>query len=40
MVNNPVWEICEHVADVQVLLDDYLAGGFQPWTWLRGRKRS
>jgi hypothetical protein len=27
MVNNPVWEICEHVAEVQVLLDDYLAGG-------------
>ena len=27
MVNNLVWEICEHVAEVQVLLDDHLAGG-------------
>jgi hypothetical protein len=27
MVNNPVWEICEHVAEVQVPLDDHLAGG-------------
>jgi 2-keto-4-pentenoate hydratase len=27
MVCNPVWEICEHVAEVQALLDDHLAGG-------------
>ena len=27
MVNNPVWEICEHVAELQVPLDDHLAGG-------------
>jgi hypothetical protein len=27
MVSNPVWEICEHVAKVQALLDDHLAGG-------------
>ena len=27
MVSNPVWEICEHVAEVQALLDDHLAGG-------------
>jgi len=25
--SNPVWEICEHVAEIQALLDDYLAGG-------------
>ena len=23
MVDNPVWEICEHVAEVQALLDDH-----------------
>ena len=27
MVDNPVWEICERVAEVQALLDDHLAGG-------------
>jgi hypothetical protein len=27
MVDNPVWEICERVAKVQVLLDDHIAGG-------------
>jgi hypothetical protein len=27
MFNNPVWEICEHVAEVQVPLDDHLGGG-------------
>jgi hypothetical protein len=27
MVSNPVWEICERVAEVQALLDDHLAGG-------------
>ena len=27
MVDNPVWEICERVAEVQALLDDPLAGG-------------
>ena len=26
MVNNPLWEICERVAEVQALLDDHLAG--------------
>ena len=27
MASNPVWEICERVAEVQALLDDHLAGG-------------
>ena len=27
MVSNPVWKICERVAEVQALLDDQLAGG-------------
>jgi len=27
MVENPLWEICERVAEVQALLDDHLAGG-------------
>jgi hypothetical protein len=27
MASNPVWEICEHVAEIQALLDDHLAGG-------------
>jgi hypothetical protein len=27
MVDNPVREICERVAEVQALLDDHLAGG-------------
>ena len=27
MVDNPVWEICERVAEVQALLDDHVAGG-------------
>ena len=27
MVDNPVWEIRERVAEVQALLDDHLAGG-------------
>ena len=27
MVDNPVWEICERVAEVQTLLDDHVAGG-------------
>jgi hypothetical protein len=27
MVDNPVWEICERVAEVQALLDDHIAGG-------------
>jgi hypothetical protein len=27
MANNPMWEICERVAEVQALLDDHLAGG-------------
>jgi hypothetical protein len=27
MVSNPVWEIREHVAEVQALLDDHRAGG-------------
>jgi hypothetical protein len=27
MVSNPVWEICERVAEVQALLDDHLASG-------------
>jgi hypothetical protein len=26
MASNPVWEICEHVAEIQALLDDHLAG--------------
>jgi hypothetical protein len=26
MVDNPQWEICERVAEVQALLDDHLAG--------------
>jgi ATP dependent DNA ligase domain len=41
MVSNPVWEICEHVAVVQALLDDHLAGGkHSAADWLRRRKRS
>ena len=27
MVDNPVWEICERVAEVQALLDDHVNGG-------------
>jgi hypothetical protein len=27
MVDNPIWEICERVAEVQALLDDHVAGG-------------
>jgi len=27
MVDNPVWEIRERVAEVQALLDDHVAGG-------------
>jgi hypothetical protein len=27
MVHNPMWAICERVAEVQALLDDHLAGG-------------
>jgi len=27
MVDNPVWEICERVPEVQALLDDHVAGG-------------
>jgi hypothetical protein len=27
MTENPMWEICERVAEVQALLDDHLAGG-------------
>jgi hypothetical protein len=27
MVDNPLWEICERLAEVQALLDDHLAGG-------------
>jgi hypothetical protein len=27
MVSNPVWAICERVAEVQALLDDHLVGG-------------
>ena len=27
MADNPIWEICERVAEVQALLDDQLAGG-------------
>ncbi len=27
MVDNPIWEICERVADVQALLDEHVAGG-------------
>jgi hypothetical protein len=26
-VSNPVWEICEHVAEVQAQLDDHIACG-------------
>jgi hypothetical protein len=26
MVDNPLWEICERVCEVQMLLDDRLAG--------------
>ena len=26
MADNPIWEICERVAEVQALLDDHLAG--------------
>jgi hypothetical protein len=26
-MNIPVWEICEHVAEVQAPLDDHVAGG-------------
>ena len=27
MADNPVWAICERVAEVQALLDDRIAGG-------------
>jgi hypothetical protein len=27
MVDNPMWAICERVAEVQALLDDHIAGG-------------
>ena len=27
MASNPVWEICERMAEVQALLDDHLVGG-------------
>jgi hypothetical protein len=27
MVDNPIWEICERVAEVHALLDDHIAGG-------------
>jgi len=27
MVGNPVWEICERVAEIQALLDDHVVGG-------------
>jgi hypothetical protein len=27
MVDNPVWETCERVAEVQALLEDHVAGG-------------
>jgi hypothetical protein len=27
MIDNPVWEICERVTEVQALLDDHIAGG-------------
>jgi hypothetical protein len=26
-VDNPVWEICERVAEVRALLDDHIVGG-------------
>jgi hypothetical protein len=29
MADKPTWQICEHVAEVQALLDDHLAGGNQ-----------
>ena len=27
MTDNPVWAICERVAEVQALFDDHIAGG-------------
>ena len=27
MVHNPMWAICERMAEVQTLLDDHIAGG-------------
>ena len=27
MADNPVWKICERVAEVQALLDDHVVGG-------------
>jgi hypothetical protein len=27
MIDNPMWAICERVAEVQGLLDDHVAGG-------------
>jgi len=27
MADNPVWAICERVAEVQALLDNHIAGG-------------
>jgi hypothetical protein len=27
MASNPVWEICEHMAEVQALLHDHSEGG-------------
>jgi hypothetical protein len=34
MVDNPVWEICERVAEVQALLDDHIlpAASIRPRT--------
>ena len=40
MVDNPFWEICERVAEVQALLDDHVNGGkhIRPQTWWRRRR--
>ena len=42
MADNPTWEICERVAEVQALLDDHFAGGKHtgPRTWWQRRRPS
>jgi len=38
MVDNPVWEICERVAEMQALLHDHIeCASIQPRTWANRR---
>jgi len=39
MVDKPVWEICERVAEVPALLDDHVAGGKHSAADVVARKR-